>query len=291
VTASHALRAPGISALIHTKNEESDIERVVRNASAVADEVVVIDMASEDRTREIAEALGARVYEVPDYGYVEPARAEGVDHCRREWILNLDADELVPEALATRLRSIADSNAWDVVYLSRVTFMFGARIKGSGWSLKNERHPRFYRAHHLVHHSELHAPSLPVPGARVTQLPPEDHLALIHFNYTDWAHFIAKLNRYTSIASNERLARGERPSAVRTALLMAREVLSRLIVDGGWRDGANGLGLAFAMAGYQLGIDLKLRQLIRVGGVDAIRREYARIAAAAPMDRRGPDGP
>ena len=96
---------PGISAVIVTLNEEINITRAILSVKPRVDEVVVVDMMGGDRTVEIA-ALGAKVFNHPRVDFVEPARATAVGYAGGEWIMILDADEMIAFPLSSRLRRI-----------------------------------------------------------------------------------------------------------------------------------------------------------------------------------------
>jgi glycosyltransferase involved in cell wall biosynthesis len=96
---------PPISAYIRTKNEERLIGEVIPAALQVADEVVLIDSGSTDRTIEIAEALGARVVREQWHGWGKQKRI-AEDACKHNWLLDLDADELVTPELAAEIRAL-----------------------------------------------------------------------------------------------------------------------------------------------------------------------------------------
>ncbi|MGG7567466.1 glycosyltransferase family 2 protein [Rhodovulum sp. DZ06] len=104
-----AARLP-ISAYIRTLNEERMIAEVVRAASAVADEVIVVDSGSTDATRDLARAEGATVIDQPWLGNGFQKRA-GEEAARNDWLLDLDADEIVSEELAASIRALFANGA------------------------------------------------------------------------------------------------------------------------------------------------------------------------------------
>jgi glycosyltransferase involved in cell wall biosynthesis len=263
-----------ITAVIHTLNEERYIGTAIRSAFLLADDVVVADMQSTDRTVEIARSAGARILELPRMGYADPARAQAIATITADWVLILDADELLTPALADHLRDVADSGEADAVRMSRITHMVGARVRGAGWSLGRERHIRFHRPSALEYSPILHSVARLAEGARVLELPADDEHSFVHFNYLGWDQFVEKMNRYTSTHARESFEAGGsigRGSMLRSLL---RELWDRYVRDRGYRDGYRGLVLALLMATYQLLIFAKLRQLHEVGDTDDIGRAY-----------------
>ena len=121
-----------ISAYILTYNEA---EKIAAAVSSVlwADEVVVVDSFSVDRTAEIATSLGARVVEVPFNGFGD-LRNRAIEVCKCDWIFSLDADERCTEALRDEILAlITGTPAHDVYRVPRRSYMMGRWIRGSGW--------------------------------------------------------------------------------------------------------------------------------------------------------------
>src|SRR6185436_15293575 len=96
----------GISVVVNTLDAERYLPYALRSVAPWATEMVVVDMASTDRTVAIARELGARVVPCARADCVEAARAFAVAQARAPWVLLLDADELVPVDLSRRLQAI-----------------------------------------------------------------------------------------------------------------------------------------------------------------------------------------
>jgi glycosyltransferase involved in cell wall biosynthesis len=132
-----------ISAYILAFNVE---EKIAAAVSSVlwADEIVVVDSASSDRTAEIARSLGARVIQIPFHGFGE-LRNRALAECRHEWIFSLDSDErCTPEVRDEILSILAGAPAHDAYLVPRRNYMMGRWIKGSGW-YPNFRQPQLFR--------------------------------------------------------------------------------------------------------------------------------------------------
>ena len=132
-----------LSAYILTYNEADKIEAAV--ASVLwADEVVVVDSFSTDRTAEIATSLGARVVEVPFDGFGD-LRNRALEACKYDWIFSLDSDERCTEQVRDEiLELLAKGPALDVYLVPRRSYMMGRWIHGSGW-YPNFRQPQLFR--------------------------------------------------------------------------------------------------------------------------------------------------
>ncbi len=95
-----------LTVIINTRNEESNIEECVKSAQLLSSEVIVVDMHSTDRTRDIATSLGARTLLFPHTKYVEPARTFAIQECETEWVFILDADERMTKELAEEIKKL-----------------------------------------------------------------------------------------------------------------------------------------------------------------------------------------
>src|SRR5262249_15835353 len=130
-------------AYILTYNEASKIEAAVSSV-LWADEIVVADSNSTDRTTELATALGARVVQIPFEGF-GALRNRAIEACRSDWIFSLDADErCTPAPRDEILRIIAGSPPHDAYLVPRRSYFMGRWITGSGW-YPNYRQPQLFR--------------------------------------------------------------------------------------------------------------------------------------------------
>ena len=183
-----------ISAYILTYNEA---EKIVAAISSVlwADEVVVIDSFSIDRTAEIATSLGARVVELPFKGFGE-LRNRAIEACKHEWIFSLDADERCTEAVRDEILALlAGSVPHDIYQVPRRSYMMGRWIRGSGW-YPNFRQPQLFRKGSMRYTLE------PVhEGFEVLNSKPIGTLknAIWQFPFRNLEEIIKKMNRYSSL--------------------------------------------------------------------------------------------
>ena len=250
-----------ISVVVNTLNEERRLPYALRSVESWADEIVVVDMGSDDGTVSVAERFGARVFTHARTGFVEPARAFACAQARGNWVLVLDADELIPSPLARRLRQVAETEDADVVRLPRLNYLLGRPVLHSGWNPGRDRHVRFFRPGCVELSARIHEPPRPLPTARVLDLPAGPGLAIVHFNYADVSHFLQKLDRYTGVEAAQARERGERAGRWRAAAAAAREWGVRYLGHGGYRDGWRGFHLCLFMAFYRLVTFAKLQEL------------------------------
>ena len=267
-----------IGVAINTFNEERNLPYALRSVRSWVDDIVVVDMQSDDATADIARQLGARVFTHERTGFAEPARARAITEVEGDWLLILDADELVPQPLAQRLQEIAAADLADVVHIARENYFLGKPLRFTSMGLFNEKHPRFFKRGALVTGDRIHRGSQPVQGRRQLTLERNPELALRHFGYLDLEHFAEKIDRYTTIEARQMLASGERAGTLRILAATAKEFYTQFVRFGGMFGGWRGLAFSVFMAYYYASKFSKLRALREVGDREAVREHYADIA-------------
>ena len=185
-----------ITTYIISYNEAEKIEAAV--ASVLwADEVLVVDSFSTDGTRARAEALGARVVDVPFNGFGE-LRNRAIAACTHDWIFSLDSDErCTAEVRDEILALLAGTPAHDVYRVPRRSYMMGRWIKGSGW-YPNFRQPQLFRKGAMRYTLEpVHEGYQNLSGKPIGTL----HHAIWQFPFRDLDEVIRKMNRYSTLGA------------------------------------------------------------------------------------------
>ena len=95
-----------LSVVIATLNEEKNIADCLKSVKGLADEIIVVDASSQDKTREIAKKWRAKVYKIKNYPIFHKNKQIAVDKAKGEWVLQLDADERISPALASEILSV-----------------------------------------------------------------------------------------------------------------------------------------------------------------------------------------
>lgn len=245
-----------ISVVINTLNEEKNLPRAIASISQLADEVVVCDMKSDDKTQEVAKKLGAKVYEHARTGYVEPARNFAIAKAKGDWILILDADESISSSLSTRLRKIVKNPDADYYRLPRKNIIFGKWIRHSRWW--PDYNIRFFKEGHVKWSEIIH--SVPETRGKGLDLPAEESLAIIHYHYESIEQYIERLNRYTTEHAKLLIAEGYKFFWKDLIGKPTNEFLSRYFQGQGYKDGLHGLALAGLQAFSELTLYLKVWQ-------------------------------
>ena len=119
-----------LSVVIITKNEESNIEDAVKSAQ-FADEVLVLDSNSEDKTCQIARQLGAKV-EIHDWTGFGPQKNLGIRLARNDWVFVLDADERITHDLKSEINTVLENPSSNGYFVARLNRFFGKNIKSCG---------------------------------------------------------------------------------------------------------------------------------------------------------------
>ncbi len=137
-----------ISAYIIAYNEENKIADAVKSV-LWADEVVVADSHSSDRTAEIAKKLGARVVQI-DFTTFGKLRNDAINACENDWVFSLDADERCTDEAKDEIEAIvASGDPADAYYVPRRNWFMGHWIKHSGW-YPDYRQPQLFRKGALI---------------------------------------------------------------------------------------------------------------------------------------------
>ncbi len=269
---------PRISAVIVTLNEEDNISRVISSVKPWVDEVIVVDMLSDDRTVERARALGATLFEHPRVGFVEPARATAVGYARGEWILILDADEMVPYPLSVELRRIAESDCADVCRIPRMNYIMGKPMLYGQHSPDQDLQVRFFKRNTLRFSDRIHSFPKPETGSRVHTIKFRGSYAICHFHAATASQLIEKMDRYTTTEADQVYREGKIASVWRLLLLPPISSLRGYFLNLGWRDGWRGVYWAGLMFFYQLTREAKHLQLFQCGPASSSEPAYSREA-------------
>ncbi|GGK95156.1 glycosyltransferase family 2 protein [Deinococcus radiotolerans] len=236
-----------ISVVIIAKNEAERIESCLKSALAISSDVIVVDMQSVDGTIEVCAKMGARVYSVKDYGYADPAREYAISKSYSEWVLILDADEVVSPLLGIEILHTISSYRYDVIELPYQNYMMGRKITASGWGPEQDYHIRLFKKDAMHVSGEVHKFFQPKANAIVGRIKSSDGVCIMHFSYDDLSHFISKIDRYTNLES----LKENRENSIKEFISIILEFPNRFLRKSGWRDGKVGFDIALLMTVYK----------------------------------------
>jgi glycosyltransferase involved in cell wall biosynthesis len=242
-TASVAQGLVRLSVVVLAKNEEARIARCLESVRW-AQELIVIDGMSTDRTVEICESFGARVIRHAFEGSFAQERNLGLEHATGEWALQIDADDVVtPEFRQALDRLLAGPMPHDAYKFRRKSILLGRFMRYGGW---HHYLPNLVRRNRVRYVGDVH--ERPVVDGAIGVLDAD----IEHHPCEDLAAFITRHNRYTSIQAEESWREQPHPPEG----WLARQLLRRpwktfwktYVKKQGFREGAHGLLFAVLYA-------------------------------------------
>lgn len=267
-----------ISVVINSFNEEKNIRNCLESVKW-ADEIVIVDMYSEDKTFEIASQYTKKIYLHERMGFADPARQFAIEKATNKWILVVDADEVIPSKLKEHLIDIKENNNYDAVWIPRKNYFFGKALKATGWGPLQDKQLRFYKKKYMTYSDRIHNFVNLDDEARVLTIK-DENLNIIHFNYLSVEHFINKLNRYTTIEARQMKFRKD-PTISTLLLTCLKEFFKRFILKKGYKDGFLGFSLSILMVGYKVSSLLKYKVSLENKSVnthDSVYKIYQALA-------------
>ena len=239
-------KRPGtVTAVVIALNEERNIAGCL-DTLRWADEVIVVDACSTDRTAEIARERGATVLTEPWAGYGR-ARNLAAEAAAGEWILAIDADERVSEPLATEIRAMVSGRAEDrdvtAYEVARRAYFLGRWIRHCGW------YPGYVAR--LFRNGEAGYDQARVHERLVfTGRSGRLRNDLEHYTDDNLFHYLSKLDRYTTLAAEDLAERGRGFSPIDLVVKPPFLFLKMYILRLGFLDGIHGLTLSLLSSAY-----------------------------------------
>lgn len=241
--------AGDIAVLILTLNEEENIEACIDSVK-FADEIIVVDAGSTDKTVELAQAAGAKVIvRSMEQGFAEQRNfAHSLAHT--EWVLFLDADERISEALAQEIRGVISKASKLAYKIVRHNFVLNNPVYHGGhapdWVL------RLFPRGQVCWEGIVHESPQTKLAAVCLQAP------AYHFTYRSWEQYFAKFNRYTTMMAEKMNDKGKRACFADVFFRPIIGFFKFYILKSGWRDGKMGFILAAFHVFYTMAKYVKL---------------------------------
>jgi len=231
-----------LTVVVPTLNEEKDLYKTLSSVKDLADEILVVDSGSTDKTIEVAKNYGARVVNHPFTSFSD-TRNFGNDEAKGDWILSIEADVVVPQELATEIRQVIEENKFSAFFIPRLNLIWGKPIRHTDWGPKDDTHIWLYQKgsgswKSLVH--EEYKANGPVGKLKNY---------LVHKNYETISEFIEKINRYSDLAVKQH---NSFPS-----WWFLRDFFKRYFYKFGFLDGYHGLFLSYLQSVYYLTLTVK----------------------------------
>ena len=231
-----------LTVVIPTLNEEKDLPATLQSIKDLADEILVVDSGSTDKTSDIAQKAGARVVKHSFKSFSE-TRNFGNQEAKGDWILSIEADVMVPPELAAEIRQVIQSDKHSAYFIPRLNLIWGKPIYHTDWGPQDDTHIWLYRKgsgewQSLVHEEFVTRKSV----GRLQNY-------LVHKNYETITEFIDKINRYSDLAVRQK--------NVFPNWWFLRDFFKRYFYKLGFLDGYHGLFLSYLQAVYYLTLTVK----------------------------------
>ena len=244
-----------LSVGIITFNEELRLGRTLKAIEGLADEIVIVDSFSSDKTVEIAESFGAKVFQMSWPGYGKQ-KNNVIERCSKEWILLIDADEVVTPELVDEIKEViehGDSYVYEIPFNS---VCFGKRVRFGGWS-GSSRVRLFKKTSGHYSLDEVHEQFL--TGDDIGKLKHR----IDHYTYEDFQDYLQKFNRYTSEGATVAFKKNQSSGFFNIILNPLFKFIRMYIFILGFLDGVEGFALSTFSALYTSVKYLKLREMKR----------------------------
>ncbi len=243
-----------ISAVVIAKNEEKRLRACVLSLSW-CDEVIVVDNNSTDKTAGVAKRAGAQVYSFTEEGDFAALRNFGLEKAQNDWVLFVDADEIVIKELADEIyQHIAQFlSSVNGFYLTRQDVLWGKELKFG--DVHNTTYLRLARKDKGRWHGKVHE-IWEVLGEKKELKNP-----LIHHPHPSVSEFLSEINYYSSLRAQELYDKGEKAHWWTIILYAKGKFFYNYIFKQGFRDGVAGMIHALLMSFYSFLVRGKLWQM------------------------------
>jgi len=264
-----------ISVVLSVRNEELKIERTL-SSLRWADEIIVVDNGSMDKTADIARQYGAKVIRSNNNLMLNVNKNLGFTMAKSDWILSLDGDEVIPPELAKEMREVVSQNV-NGYWISRKNILFGKWIQhGLWWPDKQLR--LFKRGMGKFPCKHVHE-YLVVDGPTAELTVP-----MVHYNYETVSQFIRKMDEiYTENEVISHVAAGYRVVWQDAIRFPMSDFVKTYFAQGGYKDGLHGLILSMLQAFYSFIVFAKLWEqekfIERELAVEIVEEELVRARA------------
>ena len=248
-----------VSVVVIAKNEEANIASCLGSVHDWADEIILVDDESTDRTVEVARRYTQRVLR-------RKMDNEGVHRnwahaqARNSWVMILDADEQATEELKNEIAGALPATAHSCFSIPLKTYIGTTWIRHSGWYPASKIR-LFQKEHFKYEEVGVHPRALLAPGKT------EGHLTkdIIHKGYPDIEHFLASVNRQTTLEAQKWITTDRRMSLGQALWRMIDRFPRRYLRKQGYKDGLYGFVIAFFDSFYQLMSYLKYLEMKKNG--------------------------
>jgi (heptosyl)LPS beta-1,4-glucosyltransferase len=224
---------PKLSAVIATFNEEKNIARCLSSVKAVADEIVVLDSFSTDRTAKICEEHGVKFIQRGWEGY-SASKNYANSLASYDWILSLDADEELSPELIRSILEVKNGTELSNCSFNRLNNYCGKWIKHSGWYPDVKL--RIFDRRHTSWQGTIHEKPVSSIDAPVNHLKGD----CLHYSYYTIEEHYRQAEKFASLSAANMFAKGKRSGPAGPYIRAAAKFLRNYIMKAGFLDGSAG---------------------------------------------------
>jgi len=246
-----------ISAVIITLNEEANINRCIKSLEGIADEIVVLDSLSTDRTREICAGLNIKFIEQPFLGYVEQ-KNKALEYASYNHILSLDADEALSTELRQSILKVKVNWNADGYVFNRLTNYCGKWIHHTDW-YPDKKLRLFDKRKGLWTGNSIHEQYTLQQGYKKVFIKGD----LLHYSFPSIDHHLDVLKKFTTMVADENYQRGKKVNLFYILLKPIWKFIKSYIIRLGFLDGYYGYVIARISAHATFIKYIKLRELYK----------------------------
>lgn len=231
-----------LSVAIITFNEEKNIERCLLSVEKVADEILIIDSFSTDKTKEISLKYNVRFIENPFEGHIEQKNF-AIQQAKHPHILSLDADECLSESAIQDILTVKKSWQHDSYSFKRLNNFCGHWVKHGGWY--PDRKIRLFKLNAGSWQGEN-----PHDNYTIKQGMSIGHLNsdILHYTFSSISQHVKQINYFTDISSLQSFKKGKRSSIIRIITSPVIKFLRDYVIKLGFLDGISGFIIAYNSA-------------------------------------------
>jgi len=242
-----------LSVVLAVYNEEKNIQRCLRSVKPVADEIIVVDGSSTDKTREIAKKIGARVIKTTNKKMFHINKQTAINHAQYNWVLLMDADEKISQKLADEIKSLIINGQLSVngYWIPRKNIIFKKWIKHTGWWPDYQLRLFKKDTLHFPCQSVHEHPKLKGKSARLKN-------PLIHYHYSSVSQYLKRLDRYTDNDRDVFIKQNQELKWQDFLIKPADEFIKRFVAWEGYKDGLHGLVLSLLQSFFQFVVCVKV---------------------------------
>lgn len=231
-----------ISAVVITYNEEKNIARCINSLKKVADEIVVVDSFSTDKTEQISKELGARFITHHFSGY-RNQKNFAIQQAEYNMILSLDADEAISVELEESILSIKKHMRFDAYKISRLNNFQGNWIYYTDWY--PERYIRLFdKRKGLWQGDNIHEKVQMFHNSKVGTLKGD----ILHWRCSSIEEFYEEINHYSTLSANEYYKRGVKSNLFKVFFHSSWRFIHSFFLKGGFLAGFNGYTISLLLA-------------------------------------------